>query len=102
MGRQGHVLQMVAFTRTCYVYTSKYCIHDPCYHYIYTHWNRNFAQDRVPISYQALFVMVVGGFNILAGIISTIQQFLKVTQLTEAHRVASIAWDKFTEIQKLN
>ena len=55
----------------------------------------NFAQDRVPSDYQGLFVMVVGAFNILAGIISTIQQFLKITQLNESHRVSSIAWDKF-------
>jgi hypothetical protein len=55
----------------------------------------NFAQQRVPLQYQSVFVMFVGGFNILAGIITTIQQFLKITQLTEAHRVASIAWDKF-------
>ena len=55
----------------------------------------NFAQDRVPVEYQNLFSMVVGGFNILAGIITTIQQFLKITQLNEAHRVSSIAWDKF-------
>ncbi len=55
----------------------------------------NFAQERVPLEYQNLFVMVVGAFNILAGIITTIQQFLKITQLNEAHRVSSIAWDKF-------
>jgi len=55
----------------------------------------NFAQDRVPVAYQGYFVMVVGGFNILAGIITTIQQFLKITQLNEAHRVSGIAWDKF-------
>ena len=55
----------------------------------------NFAQDRVPLNYQGLFVMIVGAFNILAGIISTIQQFLKITQLNESHRVSSIAWDKF-------
>ena len=55
----------------------------------------NFAQERVPPEYQSFFVMVVGGFNILAGIITTIQQFLKITQLNEAHRVSSIAWDKF-------
>jgi hypothetical protein len=55
----------------------------------------NFAQERVPLEYQSFFVMVVGGFNILAGIITTIQQFLKITQLNEAHRVSSIAWDKF-------
>ena len=55
----------------------------------------NFAQERVPLKYQSIFVMVIGGFNILAGIITTIQQFLKITQLNEAHRVSSIAWDKF-------
>lgn len=55
----------------------------------------NFAQERVPVAYQSYFSMIVGAFNILAGIITTIQQFLKVTQLNEAHRVSSIAWDKF-------
>jgi len=55
----------------------------------------NFAQARVPEEYQGLFTMVVGGINILGGIISTIQQFLKITQLNEAHRVSSISWDKF-------
>lgn len=55
----------------------------------------NFAQERVPLAYQGYYVMIVGGFNILAGIITTIQQFLKITQLNEAHRVSGIAWDKF-------
>jgi len=55
----------------------------------------NFAQQRVPTEYQALFMMTVGGFNLFAGIVTTIQQFLKITQLNEAHRVSSIAWDKF-------
>ena len=55
----------------------------------------NFAQDRVPVEWHSTYVMAVGGFNILAGIITTIQQFLKITQLNEAHRVSSIAWDKF-------
>ncbi len=49
--------------------------------------------------------MGVGGLNLLAGIITTVQQFLKITQLTEGHRVSSISWDKFyrnikTEISK--
>jgi hypothetical protein len=55
----------------------------------------NFAQERVPVDYQTYFVMLIGALNILAGIITTIQQFLKITQLNEAHRVATIAWDKF-------
>jgi hypothetical protein len=55
----------------------------------------NFAQERVPVGYQYFFAMIVGAFNIAAGIITTVQQFLKITQLNEAHRVSSIAWDKF-------
>jgi hypothetical protein len=55
----------------------------------------NFAQERVPVAYQNYFAMVVGTFSITAGIITTIQQFLKITQLNEAHRVSGIAWDKF-------
>jgi len=55
----------------------------------------NFAQDRVPIEIRSYFAMLVGGVNIVAGIITTIQNFLKISQLNESHRVASIAWDKF-------
>ena len=55
----------------------------------------NFAQDRVPTEYVHYFVMVVGTLNIIAGIISTIQQFLKINELNESHRVSSIAWAKF-------
>jgi len=55
----------------------------------------NFAQTRVPVDYQNYYAMAVGALNIIAGIISTVQQFLKITQLNEAHRVSSIAWDKF-------
>ena len=40
--------------------------------------------------------MVVGGLNIIAGIISTIHQYLKIAQITEAHRVSYIAWEKFS------
>ena len=31
----------------------------------------------------------------MAGIITTIGQFLKLNELTESHRTASVAWDKF-------
>lgn len=55
----------------------------------------NFAQDRVSPDYIDTFVMIVGALNLIAGIISTIQQFLKINELNEAHRVSSIAWDKF-------
>ena len=54
----------------------------------------NFAQDRVPQEYRSIFTMAIGCVNIVAGIMTTIQQFLKISELNEAHRVASISWDK--------
>lgn len=61
----------------------------------------NFAQERIPLEYQPYFSIGVGSINILAGIITTIQQFLKITELNEAHRVSSISWDKFYRNIKL-
>lgn len=55
----------------------------------------NFAAERVPEEYRSYFSMAVGGVNIFAGIITTIQQFLKISETNEAHRVSSISWDKF-------
>ena len=55
----------------------------------------NFAAERVPEEYRSYFSMAVGGVNILAGIITTIQQFLKISELNESHRISSISWDKF-------
>ena len=55
----------------------------------------NFAQDRVPSQYLNLFVMLVGGFNILAGIITTISQYLKIAELNESYRVGALQWGKF-------
>lgn len=55
----------------------------------------NFAQDRVSRDYVSYFVMGVGTLNIIAGIITTVQQFLKINELNESHRISSIAWDKF-------
>ena len=55
----------------------------------------NFAQDRFPENIKPLAQMGIGAVNIFAGILTTIAQFLKVGELNEAHRVSSIAWDKF-------
>ena len=55
----------------------------------------NFAQAKIPSSFRNYATMIIGGINILAGIITTIQQFLKINELNESHRVASISWDKF-------
>ena len=61
----------------------------------------NFAQERIPEDYQAMYSVIVGSINILAGIITTIQQFLKISELNESHRVSSISWDKFYRNIKL-
>jgi len=55
----------------------------------------NFAQDRFDESYRSWVVIGVGGMNIVAGIITTIYQFLKISELNEAHRVAALSWGKF-------
>lgn len=55
----------------------------------------NFAQDRFPEENRKFVAMGVGALSIVAGIISTVSQFLKVSELNEAHRIASLSWGKF-------
>ena len=55
----------------------------------------NFAQDKIPLAFRGYATMIIGGVNIMAGIITTIQQFLKINELNESHRVAALSWDKF-------
>ena len=55
----------------------------------------NFASEKVPVEYRSYYSSIIGGVNIIAGIITTVQQFLKISELNEAHRVSSISWDKF-------
>jgi len=55
----------------------------------------NFAQDKFPADVKEYAVMGIGAVNLFAGILTTIQQFLKIGELNEAHRVSSISWDKF-------
>ena len=55
----------------------------------------NFAQERIPPDYVNAFTMGIGSISLIAGIITTIQQFLKISELNESHRVSSISWGKF-------
>jgi len=61
----------------------------------------NFAQDRVPSDYQSAYTMIVGAFNILAGIVSTIAQFMQVAELRESHAHTGRDWNKFARNIKL-
>ena len=56
----------------------------------------NFAQDKIKNEKDKnIFVMVVGGLNIFAAIVTTISQFLKVSEMNEGHRVAAYSWGKY-------
>ena len=48
----------------------------------------------VPQESKSIASAIVGGVNIFAGIISTLQNFLKVAELMEAHRIAGVSWGK--------
>jgi hypothetical protein len=60
----------------------------------------NFAQGMFG-DYQTMATIIIGSMNILAGIITTIYQFLKVAELNEGHRAAALSWAKFFEYIKL-
>jgi hypothetical protein len=55
----------------------------------------SFAQTSLPANIQTFAPAVIGTLNIFIGILTTIQQYLKISELNEAHRVSSISWDKF-------
>lgn len=55
----------------------------------------SFAQESMPTNFQALAPLAIGSLNIFIGILTTIQQYLKISELNESHRVMSIAWDKY-------
>jgi len=54
----------------------------------------NFAQESFPEDWIHYVPLVIGGFNIFGGILTTILQFMKVNELMEAHRVSSISYGK--------
>tara|TARA_B110000285_G_scaffold58426_1_gene66855 strand:- start:2922 stop:3881 length:960 start_codon:yes stop_codon:yes gene_type:complete len=48
----------------------------------------------VPAESKSIASAIVGGVNIFAGIVSTLQNFLKVAELMEGHRIAGVSWGK--------
>ena len=56
----------------------------------------SFSQSTFPIEYQSYIPMGIGSLNIISGIITTIAQFTRVSELSEANRVASISYGKFS------
>ena len=57
----------------------------------------NFAMDSfVPESHKQMAMACVGGVNIFAGILSTLQNFLRYAELMESHRVCEVSWSKLS------
>lgn len=56
----------------------------------------NFAQSYYG-SYLNMATILIGSMNIIAGIITTIYQFLKISELNEGHKAAALLWCKFHE-----
>ena len=55
----------------------------------------NFAQGSFPDSWQEYVPLGIGFLNLSAGLITTVGQFLRVSELLEGHRAASLAYSKF-------
>ena len=56
----------------------------------------NFAMDSfVPEENKQIAMAAVGSVNIFAGILSTLQNFLRYAELMESHRLSEVQWSKF-------
>jgi hypothetical protein len=51
----------------------------------------NFAQTSFPAGIRSIVPSIIGGMNLIAGLIATIMQFLKINELRENHRTAALA-----------
>ena len=54
----------------------------------------NFISANFP-AYAQIMIMAVGGLSIFTSILSSVAQFLKVSQLSESHRISYLSWEKF-------
>ena len=54
----------------------------------------NFISSHFP-DYSAIIILGVGGLSICTSIISSVAQFLKVSQLSGSHRMSYLSWEKF-------
>lgn len=51
----------------------------------------NFAQSSFPESMRDTVPAIIGGMNLIAGLIATVMQFLSINELMENHRTAALA-----------
>ena len=54
----------------------------------------NFAQNSFPVSIRSNVPQIIGAINLFSAILTTIYQFLKISEFMEAHRISSIHYGK--------
>ena len=54
----------------------------------------NFAQSQVPKMFASYMPLLIGTVNLFCAILTTIYQFVKVSELMESHRISSISYGK--------
>lgn len=52
----------------------------------------NFAQEQFPENLRGMVPSVIGGLNLIAGLVATIMQFLKINELMENHKAAALSF----------
>jgi|TARA_R110001599_G_scaffold32118_2_gene106048 hypothetical protein len=52
----------------------------------------NFAQDQFPESIRGAVPSIIGGLNLIAGLVATISNFLKINELMENHKAAALSY----------
>ena len=61
----------------------------------------NFAQNTFPENLRVYIPAIIGTMNLIAAILTTLSQFLKVSELLESHRVSSIHYGKMSRTIRL-
>ena len=56
----------------------------------------NFSNGSFPIEYRSIIPFITGTLNLLAAVLTTVMQFLKLNELTESHRASFIQFGKLT------
>ncbi len=54
----------------------------------------NFAQSTFPVSIRDYVPQIIGAINLISAIMTTIYQFLKISEFMESHRISSINYGK--------
>jgi len=66
----------------------------PCIVFSTISGSASFGIPSVPSEYQYIIPFLIGSITISVGIMTTVQQYYRYSELNETHRILSIAWDK--------